>query len=344
MATSLTFLRPRIVVPALLVLMVACMPLMASWSQVVLTLALAKGLAVLGIVVLLQAGQVSFGHALFFAVAAYAAAFLGKAFGGGELLSMILLGLAASLVTGLIVGLFVVRYRHIFFGMLNLAFSMIFFSILEKFYHLTGGSDGMQVARPSVLGVDMDRGPFEMLLFYGSIVLCLAVAFAVHRFLDSPVGHLFRTIKTNETRLEYLGVSARRTLLIGYLLSAGLCGLGGVLMAVAQGIVTPDYAWWIRSGELVFIAILGGSGSVAGAFVGAIVYEVVRTYAAAFAADIWQMVLGIFLLAIILYASRGLVGLYDNLMDLLDTGPKDRAGRGNADAASKARMGPEATE
>ncbi|MEZ5932197.1 MAG: branched-chain amino acid ABC transporter permease [Alphaproteobacteria bacterium] len=328
--------------PALLVLLVAAMPLLASWSQVVLTLALAKGLAVLGIVVLLQAGQVSFGHALFFAIAAYTAAFLGRAFGGGELFSMILLGLGMSLAAGLVVGLFVVRYRHIFFGMLNLAFSMIFFSILEKFYYVTGGSDGLQVARPSVLGIEMDRGPFEMLLFYGTIVLCLAVAFAVQRFLDSPIGHLFKTIKTNETRLEYLGVSARRTLLIGYVLSAGLCGLGGVLMAVAQGIVTPEYAWWIRSGELVFIAILGGSGSVAGAFVGAVIYEVVRTYAAAFAADIWQMVLGIFLLAIILFASRGLVGLYDNLMDLLD--PRPGARRGDDGESTAPNAGTEAAE
>ena len=308
----------RVAVPLLLLALVAVLPVLAPWSQVVLTLALAKGLAVLGIVVLLHAGQVSFGHALFFAVAAYTAAFLGKAFGGGELISMLVLGLGASLVFGLLVGLFVVRYRHIFFGMLNLAFSMIFFSILEKFYHVTGGADGMQVARPSVLGIEMERAGFESLLFYGSLVLAIVVAWGVHRYLDSPIGHMLKTIKTNETRLEYLGISARTTLLVGYLVSAGLCGLGGVLMAAAQGIVTPEYAWWIRSGELVFIAILGGAGSVAGAFVGSLLYEVVRTYAAAFAADVWQMVLGFFLLAIILFASKGLVGIYASLMDRLE--------------------------
>ncbi len=307
----------RFVLPLILLAVIALLPLGVPWAKVVLSLAMAKGLAVLGIVVLLRAGQVSFGHALFFAVAAYAAAFLGKAFAGGELVSMIFFGVSASLAVGLIVGLFVVRYRYIFFGMLNLAFSMILFSVLEKFYHLTGGSDGMQVARPSVLGIMLEREGFEILLFYATLVICIVIAWCVQRYLSSPIGHMMQTIKTNETRLEYLGVSARTTLLVGYLISAGLCGLGGVLMAVAQGIVTPDYAWWIRSGELVFIAILGGAGSVAGAFVGALIYEVVRTYAAAFAADVWQMVLGIFLLAIILYASRGLVGLYTDLMDRL---------------------------
>ena len=310
-------LAPRLVAPLLLVA-VALLPLVAPWTKVMLTLALAKGLAVLGIVVLLHAGQVSFGHALFFAVAAYSAAFLGQALAGGELVSMIVIGVAASLAVGLLVGLFVVRYRYIFFGMLNLAFSMILFSILEKFYHYTGGSDGLQVARPLVLGLEMERDGFETLLLYGGLTLAVIVAWALHRYLDSPIGHMMKTIKSNETRLEYLGISARRVLLVGYLVSAGLCGLGGVLMAVAQGIVTPEYAWWIRSGELVFIAILGGAGSVAGAFVGSLIYEAVRTYASAFAGDVWQMILGFFLLGIILYAPRGLVGLYGNLIGRIE--------------------------
>lgn len=308
-------------IPAILVLAIAALPFLAPTSQVLLTLALAKGLAVLGVIVLLQAGQVSFGHALFFAVSAYAAAFLGKEFNGGELVTLILAGVAASMVVGLLVGLFVVRYRHIFFGMLNLAFSMIFFSVLEKFYYVTGGSDGLQVARPSVLGITVERQAFETILFYGTLVLCLGAAWATHRFLSSPVGNMMRSIKTNEIRLEYLGVSARSVMLVGYVLSAGLCGLGGVLTAAAQGIVTPEYAWWVRSGEFVFIAILGGSASVSGAFVGALIYEAVRTYAAVFAADIWQLVLGVVLLAVILYAPGGVTGIYSRLLGAAK--PKD---------------------
>ena len=310
-------MRLRHVVAACVLLLIVLLPFFFPWTKVVLTLALAKGLAVLGIVVLLHAGQVSFGHALFFAVSAYTAAYLGKWLAGGELLVMIMAGVGASLTIGLLVGLFVVRYRHIFFGMLNLAFSMIFFSLLEKFYHITGGSDGMQVARPTMLGISMERDAFEMSLFFGTLIICLSVGYAVSRYLESPLGHMLKTIKSNEIRLEYLGISARRTLLAGYVLSAGLCGLGGVIMAVAQGIVTPEYAWWIRSGELVFIAILGGAHSVVGAFVGSLVYELVRTYAAAFAADVWQMVLGVFLLVIILYASDGLVGMYNRIADFL---------------------------
>ena len=292
----------------LLAALLALAPVFLPTTQVMLTLALAKSLAVLGIIVLLQAGQVSFGHALFYAVSAYAAAFLGRAMAGGELLLNLLLGMASAALVALLVGLFVVRYREIFFGMLNLAASMIFFSFLEKFYHITGGSDGLSVPRPTVLGFTLERAGFETLLYYGSLALVLLALMLTHRFLSSPVGQMLRAIKTNEVRLEYLGVSSRRVLLAGYVVSAALCGLGGALMASAQGIVTPEYAWWVRSGEFVFIAILGGAGSVQGALVGALAYESVKTYAAAFAADIWQLVLGVVLLAVILFAPKGMAG------------------------------------
>jgi len=316
----------RILFPTLLIALVAVLPLLLPWTKIVLTIAIAKGLAVLGIVVLLRAGQVSFGHAMFFAASAYAAAFLGKAMGGSDLVLLLLTGIVCAVAFGLAVGVFVVGYRYIFFGMLNLAFSMVLYSILEKFFHLTGGSDGMRVARPTVLGMTLERGAYESILFYLTIGLALVSAYFVHRYLRSPIGQALVAIKTNETRLEYLGVSARKVLLFAYVISAVLAGTGGVLLAAIQGLVTPEYGYWIRSGEFVFIAILGGAGHVIGAFAGSLVYELVRTYAAAFAADIWQMVLGSVLLLVILFAPNGLVGLYEGLMTKLFGSSKKQAG------------------
>ncbi|WP_245943167.1 branched-chain amino acid ABC transporter permease [Rhodovulum viride] len=291
--------------------LLALVPLGAPGLQLLVNLALAKGLAVAGVSVLLRAGQVSFGHALYFAVAAYAGAFLMTALPGADLALVLLAGLLGAVAAGLCVGLFVVRYRGIFFGMLNLAFSMIFWSFLEKFYHITGGADGIRLPRPTVLGMTLDRASFELVLFYLTLVLVLVLGWATIRWLASPAGQIFQTLKTNETRLEYLGVSPRRALLWGYLVSAALCGIGGALMGVTQGVVTPEYAWWIRSGEMVFIAVLGGAGSVRGAFVGALIYELVRTYASAYAGDVWQMLLGGFLLVIILFAPRGVIGMIE---------------------------------
>jgi ABC-type branched-subunit amino acid transport system permease subunit len=274
------------------------------------TLILAKGIVVLGIVVLLQAGQVSFGHAMFFATGAYAAAFWGKYIGAGDLALYLILGTAAATCLGLIVGLFVLRYREIFFGMLNLAFSMVLWSLLEKMFHYTSGADGIRVPRPSVLGMNFDPAAFQYALLYVTLLVSVVALALVRRYLSSPLGQMLRAIKSNETRLEYLGTSAKRVLLIGYVISAALGGIGGVLVAVAQQIATPEFAYWTKSGEFVFIAILGGAAHALGACAGAIVFEVVRFYAAATLTNIWQLVLGIVLIAIILFAPSGLVGLW----------------------------------
>lgn len=304
----------RALLTLLAVLLLAAVPFIAPSMQLLINLALAKGIAVLGVTVLLRAGQVSFGHALFFGISAYAGAFLMASLPAADLILVLIAGVIGATLSGLLVGLFVVRYRGIFFGMLNLAFSMIFWSILEKFYHVTGGADGIRLPRPTVLGMALERAGFEAVIFYLSIALMVVLGWFTLRWFASPVGQVFQTIKTNETRLEYLGLSPKRVLLSGYLLSAILCGVGGSLMAMTQGVVTPEYVWWVRSAEMVFIAVLGGAGSVRGAFIGALIYEIVRVYASAYAGDIWQMLLGAFLLVIILFAPGGIMGIADGLM------------------------------
>ncbi|HET7493539.1 MAG TPA: branched-chain amino acid ABC transporter permease [Bradyrhizobium sp.] len=279
-----------------------------SWATLV-ALILAKSIVVLGIILLLQAGQVSFGHAMFFATGAYAAAFWGKYVGGGDILLYLLLGAISSTIFGLIVGSFVVRYREIFFGMLNLAFSMVLWSLLEKMFHYTNGADGIRVARPALLGVAFTPESFQYVILYVSLLIAIAAFIGVQRYLDSPLGHMLRAIKSNETRLEYLGTSARHVLLVGYVFSAFLGGIGGALVAMIEQIATPEFGFWTKSGEFVFIAILGGGAHAFGAFAGAAMFEAVRFYAAAHLADAWQLILGVVLIVIILYAPSGLIGL-----------------------------------
>jgi ABC-type branched-subunit amino acid transport system permease subunit len=203
----------------------------------------------------------------------------------------------------------VVRYREIFFGMLNLAFSMVLWSLLEKMFHVTNGADGIRVARPGLLGFAFTPETFQYVILYVSLLIAVAAFFGVQRYLDSPLGHMLRAIKSNETRLEYLGTSARRVLLVGYVISALLGGVGGSLVAIIQQIATPEFGYWTKSGEFVFIAILGGGAHAFGAFAGAAMFELVRFYAAAQLADAWQLILGVVLIVIILYAPNGLIGL-----------------------------------
>jgi branched-chain amino acid transport system permease protein len=279
------------------------------WSRTLLTIAMSKGLAALGIVVLLRAGQVSFGHAMFFAASAYAAGFASRALGGTDIAIMLSIGISAATILSVIAGMFVVRYRQIFFGMLNLALSMVLYSILDKFFNITGGSDGLRIRRPSVFGLVLDRNEFDLALVFLSIALSLCATAAVLIYFASPLGQALRAIKTNETRFEYIGGSARSVLLTGYVISAISTAGGGVLLASLQGLASPSFSYWIQSGEFVFIAILGGAAYPVGAFVGALIYEGVRIYAVAFATDVWELILGLVIIVIILFAPRGAVGL-----------------------------------
>lgn len=302
-------IKPITTVAVIFCLVSAVAPLfVASWATL-FALILAKGIVVLGIVLLLQAGQVSFGHAMFFATGAYTAAFWGKYIGSGDILLYLALGGISSSAFGLLVGLFVVRYREIFFGMLNLAFSMVLWSLLEKMFHYTNGADGIRVARPGLLGFTFTPETFQYVILYVCLFIAVAALYGVQRYLESPLGHMLRAIKSNETRLEYLGTSARRVLLIGYVISAFLSGIGGTLVSIIQQIATPEFGFWTKSGEFVFIAILGGAAHAFGAFAGAAMFECVRFYAAAQLADSWQLILGVVLIVIILCAPNGLIGL-----------------------------------
>lgn len=296
--------------PILAILLAAAMitaAILAPWLRFVLTIALAKGIAVLGILLLLRAGQVSFGHAIYIAFGAYVVAFLAPTVND----AVALLGLAAlgAGLLGLLIGAFVTRYRQIFFGMLNLAMSMVFYSLLEKLYALTKGSDGIRVEIMPIAGQMLDRVTYEWVIFGIALGLALILAILLRLYLSSPMGEALAGIKTRETRLEFMGVPARGVLLSAYVMSAVVGGIGGALIAMTSRHVTPLLAYWTSSGELVFIAILGGAGGVLGPFLGAATYELVRIYAAASFADAWQMILGAVLLLVILFAPGGLWGM-----------------------------------
>jgi len=262
---------------------------------------------------LLRAGLISIGHALYLAIGAYATAFLIES---GAITDLVLLLAAATIITtasGLMVGLFMVRYRAIFFAMLNLAVSMVFFTVLSKLYHLTGGSDGLRVGTPALLGAQFDRATFDSVLNLGALVVMVGATLIADRYLKSPLGEALAAVESNEVRLEYLGVSARGVILVAYAASAALAGLGGAITAIAIGHVVPELSYWTLSGQLVVIAVLGGIRGAPGAFVGAFFLELVRTFAVGIAADAWNAIIGIALLIVIFFLPEGLYGVLQRL-------------------------------
>jgi ABC-type branched-subunit amino acid transport system permease subunit len=261
------------------------------------------------VAILMRTGQVSFGHAMYACIAGYTVAFLSRAYPTLDGLILIVAGVAASLVAAALIGLFVVRYREIFFGMLNLALSMVLFAVLGKFYEQTGGTDGLRVDRSTIAGVAFDRAGYETALLVIALAVAITLGWSVQRFFGSAAGEALAGIKSNETRLEYLGLSARRILWNGYVLSGGLVGLSGALFVLLQGLVTPELGYWVRSGEFVFIAILGGATHALGAFIGAVVFQVIQLFGAAIFSGVWKLLLGTTLIAVILIAPNGITGL-----------------------------------
>lgn len=294
-----------------LALLALLLPLALPWLKTPLIMGTAFGIAALGISILIISGQISFGHALFVCAGGYAVAFAARKWAQIDSVLLLAIGTAVGTLLGVVVGSFVVRYRGIFFGMLNLALSMVLFSVLGKFFELTGGTDGLRIERSPFFGMMMERDRFESVLLLICVLLALLLGWLVQRYLRSVAGQALAALKTNETRLEYVGISAYKTMWIAYIISASLCGLSGAMFAIAQGLVTPEMGYWVRSGEIVFVAILGGVGHPVGAFIGAGIFEFVKLFAAAYLTGAWQMVLGLVLIAMVFLAPRGLSALLE---------------------------------
>lgn len=284
--------------------------IMPAWLAFLLTLALAKALVVLGVVIQMRAGLVSFGQALFYCIGGYGVGLASQYLGVGDAFALLALGMLAALLTALACGWLLTRYREIFYAMLTLALSMILYGVLVKSSAL-GSTDGFNVSPPSFLGWVPEGDARKRTLYLLTVLVAAAVAIGFHRFMVSSLGRVSEAVRENEIRVEYLGLSPQRMLFANYVLAAGVSGLGGGLTALASGHIDPDMAIWTTSGEFVFIAILGGTGHVVAPFIGAIVFSVLRTFAIQEAPNTWQMTLGITLLALILFLPKGLWSLLD---------------------------------
>jgi ABC-type branched-subunit amino acid transport system permease subunit len=273
-----------------------------------LAVGLAKGLVVLGLLLLMRTGLVSFGQGLYYGLGAYTAALLANF---AKLHDAAVLLVAGALVAGLVaavLGLLLARYRLIFFSMLTLAFSMILYGLLVKSSAL-GSTDGFNLHVNQFAGMELAAGSERRVFFAATVVIVFAAAWLLQRFLSGAWGRLSVAVADNELRVEYLGASAYRVVYVNFVASGALAGLGGACAALAVGHVDPEMTYWTTSGEFVFITILGGIGNVLAPFVSSLVFEGLRTMANQYAPYVWQMMLGLAMLAIILFAPSGIWSL-----------------------------------
>lgn len=247
--TILAILAPSFVYPVLL-MKILCFGLFASAFNLMLGFA----------------GVLSFGHAMFFASAAYAAGHTIKVLGWGTEFG-ILAGAALAAVLGLIVGFLCIRRKGIYMTMITLAFAqMLYFFFLRA--EFTGGEDGLQpIPRRPVFGI-IDITDDRTLYF---VVLAIFVAcFAlIWRTIHSPFGQVLKAIRDNEERAISLGYDVQRFKLLAFVLSAGLSGVAGATKAVVFQLASLSDAHWAMSGEVILMTLVGGIGTIFGPLLGA---------------------------------------------------------------------------
>ena len=296
-------------VAAILAVLLIGGPFIPQWAMFIVTIALAQGLVALGLMLLLRAGLISFGQALYYCLGAYAAGALGRFLGISDIFVQMLAGALAAGVTAFVLGFLLAKYRGIFFGLLSLALSMILYGLLVKNEAL-GSTDGFNILPSTLFGIRPGPDWVRYTVMASAAIVAFLLALVVHRYLGTPLGRLAPAIKENEIRVEYMGASARYAVHVKYVIAAVLAGVGGALAATTVGHIDPDMSFWTTSGEFIFITILAGTGNVMAPFAGALIYGAIRTTAYDLSPNTWQLSLGTALLLIIVFLPQGLWSLF----------------------------------
>jgi branched-chain amino acid transport system permease protein len=186
---------------------------------------------------------------------------------------------------------------------------MILFGLLVKTSEL-GSTDGFGLSVKTLAGITLGERWERYGVFATSVVVAFVAAFGMQRYLNSHIGRMAGAIRDNELRVEYMGASVRNVIHLNYVISAALAGAGGALVGITIGHVDPEMAFWTTSGEFVFIAILSGTGNVLAPFLGATIFESVRSFAYEYSPNTWQMVLGITMLLVIMFLPGGLWSIF----------------------------------
>lgn len=307
------------IAPVAVLLLVA--PLFIDpFQTLTLTYGLIAAIGALGFNLLLgYTGLLSFGHSAFFGGGAYTVAFLVKYFKIASMEFFLAGSALSSALISLLFGYVCVRYTRIFFGILTLALSQVLWSLAFKFYWVTGGTDGLRVPTPTLLGVAPSADVMDFLAFryyYYVLAAFTAATLLMWLIVHSPFGKALQAIRDNEVRAEFIGIRIRRYRLIAFVISGIFTGVAGALWAPLNGLASPDILVWTFSGEIVFMTVLGGFRTFVGPIIGAIVFTYLKTYAVGFTVY-WQLLLGTVLVVLVLALPTGIMGAVERLSSKL---------------------------
>jgi branched-chain amino acid transport system permease protein len=249
-------------------------------------------------------GLLSFGHAMFFGVAAYACAHSAKVWGWTPEVAIVF-GTLVSAVLGLVVGWLAVRRQGIYFAMVTLALSqMVYFICVQAPF--TYAEDGIQgVPRGKLLGmIDLKD---DMVMYYFVLAIFIAAFWLIYRIIHSPFGQVLKSIRENEPRALSLGYDVDKYKLVAFVLSAALAGLAGAAKSLSLGLATLTDVTWQMSGEVVLMTLLGGMGTILGPVVGASAIIAMGNYLSGFGSWV-TIIMGATFVVCVLAFRRGIVG------------------------------------
>jgi branched-chain amino acid transport system ATP-binding protein len=251
-------------------------------------------------------GLLSFGHGLFFGLAAYCTALTQIHWFPDSVVLPFVCSVAFSALLGLALGFLVLRRRGVYFSLLTLAFTALTFYIVFRWTSFTGGENGLSgIKREPLLGLDLDD---ERVFYCLVAAVVVATAWLVWRVVNSPLGAVLVAIRENEQRARFAGYPVRRYKLAAFTLSAAVTGLAGCLFAYLKLFISADLVHPIFSGEIVAMTIFGGMGSFLGPALGALFYLMFRAVVSSYTAA-WQFWFGLLFMGFILLSPLGLVGL-----------------------------------
>ena len=253
-------------------------------------------------------GMISFGHAVYLGIGAYAVGICSY-YDINSIYVQLPIALGAALVVASVFGAISLRTRGIFFIMITMALSqMIYFlSIsIDEF----GSDDGLIIYTRSQFGLDLFDLDNPMHLYYLIFAIMVTSLYFSYRLVHSQFGHVIRGAKSNEQRMEVIGYSTYRYRLVCFIFAGLICAVAGVLSANVEKFVSPDTIHWTRSGELIFMVVLGGMASLLGPITGALAFWLLSEFLSRLT-EHWHIVFGPVLILVVLYSPRGIDGLLD---------------------------------
>jgi branched-chain amino acid transport system permease protein len=259
-------------------------------------------------------GMLSFGQASIFAAGAYGISLLSTLFQLSWGLAFIG-SLFFSTSVAMIIGVCSIRRSEIYFGMLTLAFAQLFYSIIFKWNSLTGGADGLSgipFPRMELFGRVLEiQSPVGN--YYFMLIMVGLSYFIIRKIINSPFGQILTAIRENPKRAEFMGLNTKKYKLIAFLIAGFFTGLSGALFAPFSGTIDPLMSHWSKSGEPIFMSLMGGISTLFGPGVGTYIYYTLNSLIISIT-EYWQLIMGTILIAIVMIFPIGITGYCKKLI------------------------------